>query len=192
MERYEALEIILEQASETDLILSTTGMTTRELSAIQDRPGNFYMLGSMGLLSSLGLGLAIEVPGSSVFILEGDGSALMNLGILPLVGSEAPRNLTHIVLDNGAYESTGGQPTISSSASIADIARTAGYPVVHAVEDRASLTHALTTSRVQDGPRMILIKIEASHRDVPRVAMLPTEITQRFREHVQKQTNAIG
>ena len=109
--RYQAIEKILEHAQADDLILSTTGMISREVFMTQDRPGNFYMIGSMGLLSSFGLGLALLTPEKRAFVLEGDGSALMSLGTLPLIAVEAPANLVHVILDNEAYESTGAQPS---------------------------------------------------------------------------------
>lgn len=115
IERCLAIQKILEQVENEDLALTTTGMVSREAFVANDRPGNFYMLGSLGLLSSFGLGLALLRPERWVFVLEGDGSALMSMGTLALIPTEAPRNLVHIILDNEAYESTGGQPSISSA-----------------------------------------------------------------------------
>ena len=116
--RYRAIEKILAHVRPADLVLSTTGMISREVFFTEDRPGNFYMIGSMGLLSSFGLGLALMVPEQRVFVLEGDGSALMSLGALPLIAGENPSNLVHFILDNESYESTGGQPTISLQSGL--------------------------------------------------------------------------
>ena len=91
IDRYKAIAAILTHAVNDDLVLSTTGMISREAFATLDRPGNFYMIGSMGLLSSFGLGLAVLTPQRRVFVLEGDGSALMSLGALPLIAAERPR-----------------------------------------------------------------------------------------------------
>ena len=85
---------------ETDAVISTTGMISSELFYHQDRLGNFYMIGSMGLLSSFGLGLAKLHPQRKFFVLDGDGSALMSMGTMALVAAEKPRNFIHIVLDN--------------------------------------------------------------------------------------------
>ena len=98
-------------------------MISREVFFTNDRPGNFYMIGSMGLLSSFGLGLALQFPEKKVYILEGDGSALMSLGTLPLIATESPKNLFHVILDNEAYESTGSQPSISSKVDLDEIAK---------------------------------------------------------------------
>ena len=100
--RYRAIEKILDQVKGEDVVLSTTGMISREVFHTKDRPGNFYMLGSMGLLSSFGLGLAMLQPNRRVFLLEGDGSALMSLGTLPLIATEEVADLIHLVLDNEA------------------------------------------------------------------------------------------
>jgi thiamine pyrophosphate-dependent acetolactate synthase large subunit-like protein len=101
IERCLAIQKILEQVENEDLALTTTGMVSREAFVANDRPGNFYMLGSLGLLSSFGLGLALLRPERWVFVLEGDGSALMSMGTLALIPTEAPRNLVHIILQRG-------------------------------------------------------------------------------------------
>ena len=98
IERYTAIEIVLGHVHPEDLVLTTTGMISREAFIADDRSGNFYMLGSMGLLSSFGLGLAILKVERRIFVLEGDGSALMSLGTLPLIGVQSPANLIHIIL----------------------------------------------------------------------------------------------
>ena len=127
IERYEAIQKVLEYVGGKDLVLSTTGMISRELFTIRDRPGNFYMIGSMGLVSSLGLGVSLMCPGTRVFVIEGDGSALMSLGTLALIAAERPANLLHIILDNEAYESTGAQPSISSEVDLAEVGKSCGY-----------------------------------------------------------------
>ena len=93
IDRNLAIEKILKHVGPNDMLLSTTGMISREVFVTGDRPGNFYMLGSMGLLSSFGLGLALMIPEQRVIILEGDGSAMMSLGNLPLIASAGPLNL---------------------------------------------------------------------------------------------------
>ena len=157
IDRYKAIEKILEHVQADDLVLSTTGMPSREVFTAGDRPGNFYMIGSMGLLSSFGLGLALLAPHQRVWILEGDGSALMSLGTLPLIASEGPANLVHIILDNEAYESTGGQPSISSQVDLAEVG---SHP----------------------GPQLIMVKAGiAPVEGIPRVSHAPTDIRDRFK-----------
>lgn len=184
--RYQAIESILAQIGSDDLVVSTTGMISRELFTLKDRPGNFYMIGSMGLASAMGLGLAIQAPSKRVFVLEGDGSALMSLGTLPLIASEQPANLVHIILDNEAYESTGRQPSISSNFDLAQTAAATGYPWTRRIEDLEELEAALTEAAAGGQLGLILVKAGiAPIEGIPRVSHTPEEIRDRFRGAVQ-------
>ncbi len=111
----------------TDVLLGTTGFTGRELYQNLDHPGKFYMAGSMGCLASLGLGVALENRDRRVFLLDGDGAVLMKMGSLATVGFYKPDNIIHICFDNGSYESTGNQPTVSSGTDLGKIAKSCGY-----------------------------------------------------------------
>ena len=186
IDRYKAIEKILEYVGDSDLVLSTTGMISREVFVTDDRPGNFYMIGSMGLLSSFGLGLALLTPEQRVFVLEGDGSALMSMGTLPLIANEGPKNLVHIILDNEAYESTGSQPSISSNFDLAEVGKASGYQHVARVDDIEDLENALLGCNAGSGPYLILVKASiAPVQGIPRVSHSPTEIRDRFRTRVQ-------
>ena len=188
--RYRAIEKILEQVESGDVVLSTTGMISREVFQTKDRPGNFYMLGSMGLLSSFGLGLALLQPDRRVFVLEGDGSALMSLGTLPLIATEQVANLIHLVLDNEAYESTGGQPSISADVDLSQIAKNSGYRHVVRVDNIEDLEDALTRSRNRPGPQFILAKVGiAPVPDISRVNLTPIEIRDRFTTFLESPKN---
>ena len=185
--RYEAIQIILRRVEPEDLVLSTTGMISREVFATNDRPGNFYMIGSMGLLSSFGLGLALQSQGLRVYVLEGDGSALMSLGTLPLIGTEGPDDLVHIILDNEAYESTGVQPSISSKIKLDEIAKSSGYPHVARAENLGSLEDALSDCNTHPSPHLILVKASISPVDgISRIPHPPTDIRDRFRDHIAR------
>ncbi len=186
IDRCVAIEQVLGHIGADYLVLSTTGMISREVFVTDDRAGNFYMLGSMGLLSSFGLGLAILNPEQRVVMLEGDGSALMSLGTLPLIANEQPVNLLHVILDNEAYESTGVQPSISSDVDLAEVARSCGYRRVARVEDVEDLESALLEYDNDPGPHMILVKAGvAPVKDIPRVVHSPTDIRDRFRSAVR-------
>ena len=186
IDRYKAIEKILEHVRDDDLVLSTTGMISREVFATDDRPGNFYMLGSMGLLSSFGLGLALLTPEQRVLVLEGDGSALMSLGTLPLIATERPANLVHIILDNEAYESTGAQPSISSEVDLAEVGRSCGYPHVVRADEIEGLEGALLACESRPGPHLILVKAGiVPVEGIPRVSHAPTDIRDRFRSRIQ-------
>jgi len=185
IDRYEAIERVLGHVGERDLLVSTTGMISREVFASNDRQGNFYMIGSMGLASSLALGLALLQPQRPVFVLEGDGSAMMSLGTLPLIGAEVPRNLVHVILDNEAYETTGSQPSISSKVSLASIGKASGYSTVQQAEDGHTLNEALLARGREPGPHLIVVKVGiAPVVGISRVSHTPEEIRDRFRDRI--------
>ena len=187
IERYRAIETVLHHVAADDLVLSTTGMISREVFATQDRPGNFYMLGSMGLLSSFALGLALLTPERRVFVLEGDGSALMSLGSLALIAAEHPGNLVHIILDNEASESTGAQPSISSKVDLGDVAASCGYAQVAWVDGIEELDQALSQFDLGEGPFLVLVKVGiAPVEGIPRVSHSPTDIRDRLKDSVQR------
>jgi phosphonopyruvate decarboxylase len=181
MTRYEALQHLLAQLSDGDLALFTTGMISREAFDIRDRPENFYMIGSMGLLNAVGLGLALQSPSRRIWVIEGDGSALMSLGTLPLIATCRPNNLIHVVLDNEAYESTGGQPTISATVDLAALAQAAGYARVWRVNDSGALAKALQEAMDERELTFILAKvIGRAPGGLARVSLTPEALKQRF------------
>ena len=187
--RSEAVATILKYVTAEDLVLGTTGMISRELFNAGDRAGNFYMLGSMGLLSAFALGLALLSPGRRVIAIEGDGSALMDLGTLPLIATEGPRNLVHVILDNEAYESTGAQPSISGRVDLAEIGRRCGYRQVSRCEDQPTLATAISGARIDAGPSLVVAKtnLVVAH-EVPRVSRPATEIRDTFRKFVEQRS----
>jgi thiamine pyrophosphate-dependent acetolactate synthase large subunit-like protein len=144
MTRLEATQMIVGLAGDA-VIVASLGHPTYDLFAAGDRPRNFYTWGSMGLASSIGLGLALAQPNIPVFVLDGDGSLLMNLGSLATIGLLQPPNLTLIVMDNEAYATTGGQATpTANGADLAAVARAlridSAVTVRSAEELRARLT----------------------------------------------------
>jgi thiamine pyrophosphate-dependent acetolactate synthase large subunit-like protein len=181
MTRYEALQHLLAYLPDGDLALFTTGMISREAFTIRDRAENFYMIGSMGLLNALGLGLALQAPSRTIWIIEGDGSALMSLGTLPLIATCRPGNFIHVVLDNEAYESTGGQPTISAMVDLAALAKAAGYARVWQVDDPTALQKALQDTVDTMGLTFVLAKVAGrAPEGLGRVSLTPEEIKRRF------------
>ena len=112
MIRKEAMKIVLEKINSSPII-SANGFMSRDLFELKEKNSNFYMIGSMGLASSIGLGVALKNPRKKIFIFDGYGNILMNLGSLVTIGNLQPKNLVHIIFDNNSHESTGGQPTYS-------------------------------------------------------------------------------
>lgn len=148
---------------QTTPIVASLGHPAYDLFAAGDRPANFYTWGSMGLASSIGLGLAIARPGRRVVVLDGDGSLLMNLGSLATIGWTKPANLILIVWDNQSYATTGGQDTATAhGADLAAAATAMGIRESVTVRTEAELTDAFGRARAVDGPWMIVAKVEES------------------------------
>ncbi|MFJ6798119.1 thiamine pyrophosphate-dependent enzyme [Streptomyces sp. NPDC091268] len=158
------------------LIVSTCGFTSRELFNAADRPGNFYLVGSMGMSAPVALGLALARPERTVIALDGDGSLLMNLSVLPLVAASGTK-LLHVVVDNGMHESTGGQSTVQRSDFVA-LALAAGYRAAVRVET----SEELRAAELPTGPTL-LHALTGPRADGPgrRVTHTPQEIVERVR-----------
>lgn len=135
--RHKRIEVLKELKNNTDedtLLLATTGVTGRELFEIEDTANQFYMVGSMGCISSVALGLAIAQPTKKIIAIDGDGSLLMRMGSLATNAYYAPENLYHLLLDNNLHESTGGQKTVSENVSFVEVAAGTGYEKVEILE----------------------------------------------------------
>ncbi|MEE9515215.1 MAG: thiamine pyrophosphate-dependent enzyme [Candidatus Brocadiales bacterium] len=169
-----------------ELMVTANGRISREAFTLNDRAENFYMVGSMGLASAIGLGIALNRPERRVIILDGDGNLLMALGILGQIAALSPKNLIHIVLDNEVYSSTGSQPTISSQVCLEDIAKSSGYPKVVKVTEPETLEATLKECLKTHGPSLILAKIEDDNmpESLGRVAHSPVETKERFMDSI--------
>ncbi|MFH1327485.1 MAG: thiamine pyrophosphate-dependent enzyme [Candidatus Bathyarchaeota archaeon] len=182
MKRFKAIEVIVNSLNGNELIISTTGLISRELHSVKDSPSFFYMLGSMGLASSIGLGLALSAPKKTVLVIDGDGSLLMNLGSLATIGNKAPKNFVQIVLDNSSYESTGGQPSSSSTIKLQKVALAAGFRNVKVTTTPQTLAQILRCLLGSTGPSFVLVKVEKGRENVPRIPYGPELIKNRFIE----------
>jgi phosphonopyruvate decarboxylase len=165
-------------------VLHANGYICRESFSLGDRPENFYMIGSMGLASAIGLGLTLAHERSATVVFDGDGNLLMNLGILPLVAARAPRRFVHVVFDNEVYGSTGNQRTISGEVRLDRLADSAGYRSVAAVTDAADVTEVIGTALAADGPHFVLVKVTPEQAEAPRIPYSPHELRERFRASV--------
>jgi phosphonopyruvate decarboxylase len=182
--RSEVLSHVLAHAPENAVLIATTGYTGRELYALADRPNHLYMVGSMGCASSLGLGLALARPDLHVVVLDGDGAALMRMGNLATLGAYGGANLTHLVLDNEAHDSTGAQSTVSAGIDFAGIAESCGYGVT-AAGDHLGVIEAPVAAEAHGRARLAQIKIRTGTReDLPRPALSPTQVLDRLMAHI--------
>jgi phosphonopyruvate decarboxylase len=178
--REEALGVVRAHVQSRDAVIATTGYTGRALYALADRANQFYMVGSMGCASSLGLGLAWAEPQRRVIVLDGDGAALMRLGALTAIGCQAPPNLVHILLDNELHESTGGQATAAHSVDLAAVAQACGYPRVVRAATPVELGQAID----QAGAGLTFIHVKTSpqgDQPLPRPKETPVALAGRFR-----------
>lgn len=180
--RYAALEQVLASVPDEAAIIATTGKCGRELFTLADRPQHLYQVGSMGCASAMGLGVAVNVD-RPVVVLDGDGAALMKMGAFATVGAEAPKNLIHIVLDNGVHDSTGGQATVSPGVDFAEIAIACGYAGSSACDSVNGLAAALKSALAEPGPHLIHIRIKpGSLKTLGRPTVQPPEVARRFRD----------
>ena len=162
-----------------DIIVSANGFISRDLYSNFEKSTNFYMIGSMGLASSIGLGIALKKPKKRIFVFDGDGNILMNLGSLVTIGSLKPKNLIHIIFDNNIHESTGGQPTYSNKIDISKIAKMTNY-TIFSIKTQKALQNTLQKISKINGPILIHIKIKKGTEKGSRVDITPEKIRSRF------------
>ena len=174
MVRREAIVDIM-RCIDDELVVCNIGFPSRELYDIEDRERNFYMIGSMGLASSIGLGLALAKPNEDVVVIDGDGSLLMNMGSLATVFANNPKNLTWIVIDNGAYGSTGNQDTYAQEIDLVDVARGVGFKNSYDFRD-VNLKEFIES----DDASFIVYNTEAGNSKAPIIDLDPVAIKERF------------
>ena len=179
--RYEILEKIVAVAPSSAALIATTGKCGRELFTIADREQHLYQVGSMGCASAMGLGVALNVD-RSVIVLDGDGAALMKMGSFATIGSQAPNNLLHIVLDNGVHDSTGGQATASPIVDFASVALACGYRTGTVIDNLDGFEEAFRNLLNADGPHLIHARIvPGSLSKLGRPTVKPAEVARRFK-----------
>lgn len=167
------------------LVICNIGLPSQELHLLDDQPSNFYMLGTMGLASSIGLGLALA-QSKKVIAIDGDGSVLTNLATLATIANNVADNYILLIVDNGSYGSTGDQPTYAGmKTNLTEVAKACGCENV--VECSAEET-ADAIQAALDGNRMTIIvaKCESGNIPVPVIEMSPVVIRDRFMKEVQR------
>lgn len=184
MIRSQAISIICKTVGNNPIV-SANGFISRDLQAVNDKPSNFYMIGSMGLASSIGLGIALRKPRKRVYVLDGDGNILMNLGSLATIGVLKPKNLIHVVLDNRIHESTGGQPTSSRSIDISKFAKSANYKIYKANSEK-KLEEVMKKICKLTGPIFVHVLIDKSPNVGKRIMPAPVQIKNQFMKSLDK------
>ncbi|MDR2623912.1 MAG: sulfopyruvate decarboxylase subunit beta [Methanobrevibacter sp.] len=179
MKRYDGIKNIMKYVT-NEIVVGNIGFPSRELYEIKDRNRNFYMLGSMGLASSIGLGLALSQK-EKVVVLDGDGSILMNLGSLVTIANQNPNNLILIVMDNCVYGSTGNQPTYSQNIDLLKVAKSAGFKNSY---DFNEINFKDILIKNQTDSTFIHYKTSSGNANVGIIDLTPETIKKRFMDSI--------
>lgn len=186
LSREEAMKLVVDHLHEHDMVVSTTGKLSRELfeyrEARQQGHGHdFLTVGSMGHSSSIALGIALEQPSRRVFCFDGDGAFIMHTGALGIIGSMKPKNFYHILFNNGAHESVGGQPTIGYELDASGMAKASGYRQALQATTEQEMTAALQQLETIEGPVLLELRVRIDSRDdLGRPTTTPIENKQAF------------
>ncbi|MDR5778806.1 phosphonopyruvate decarboxylase [Caballeronia sp. LZ065] len=183
--RHAALQrVIARTPQDSTVVLASTGFCGRELYAIDDRANQLYLVGSMGCVTPMALGLALSRPDLTVVAVDGDGAALMRMGVFATLGAYGPKNLVHLLLDNGAHESTGGQATVSRGVDFASIAAACGYALALDGDDIGVIDRLFDAQHV-DGARFARLSIiTGTPADLPRPKVTPEDVRARLQHHI--------
>ena len=185
MTREEIVEIVSAAAGD-DPIVSTTGKASRELFEIREARGeghgrDFLTVGSMGHASSIALGIAASKPKTRVWCIDGDGAVLMHMGSMAVIGSCAPKNLVHVVVNNQAHETVGGMPTVANAVDLPAVALACGYKLALSADNRESLDAALEEALRSEGPVLVEAKCAIGARaDLGRPTTTPQQNKEAF------------
>ncbi len=188
LQRAQAIATVADALPANGALIATTGKIGRELFTLRERPGNFYVVGSMGCASSIGLGVARYRAGSGpVAVLDGDGAALMRLEALAAIGRYAPRNFIHVILDNRMHESTGGQESLAGSVRFDWLALSCGYASAETLVSGAALEAALRRALGNPGPHLIHVRVlPGALANLGRPTLTPVQVKARFMKFLER------
>lgn len=170
LSREEAIKIIVDSMDGSEIVVSTTGKTSRELFEYREEKkighrNDFLMVGSMGLAASFGAEIALQKSARKVFVFDGDGAIIMSAGSLSSIGFYSPKNFYHIVFDNRSHESTGGQPTVSTAVDFKKLALANNYRGSEVVNSREKLKEEIEKIKEKEGPQMLVVQIKKGSRE---------------------------
>lgn len=185
MKRYVFLKWLI-GSTRDELIIAGVSPTNHELFSIKDQPTNFYMRHSLGMASSIGLGLALAKPDKRIIVLEGDGGILMNLGSLATISTQQPKNLIIFILDNRCYENTGCQKTATAhQARIDAIARGAGIKQAYRWQHMDDVEAGLAKVLIEEGPTVVVLDIETGRETSAMIDIGTVENKLRFMSEIE-------
>lgn len=192
MSREEAIQTVAAALGEKDCIVSTTGMISRELfeyraAMNQGHERDFLTVGSMGHASQIALGIALAQPERRVWCFDGDGAAIMHMGSMAIVANKAPKNYVHVVFNNGAHDSVGGQPTVGLKIDLPAIAKAVGYKVTYSVDNKADLEAILKQVNGFESPALLEVKVKKGNRkDLGRPTTTPIQNKEALMDFLKK------
>jgi len=194
MSREEAIQTVAAALGDKDCIVSTTGMISRELfeyraAMNQGHERDFLTVGSMGHACQIALGIALAQPDRRVWCFDGDGATIMHMGSLAIVASKKPANYIHVVFNNGAHDSVGGQPTVGFKIDLTAVAKAVGYTAAFSVSTKEDLNSQLSilNSQLQKGPILLEIKVKKGNRkDLGRPTTTPIENKEALMQFLKK------
>ena len=191
MTREEAIQTVAAALDEKDVIVSTTGMISRELfeyrtAMNEGHERDFLTVGSMGHASQIALGIALEQPQRKVWCFDGDGASIMHMGSMAIVASKHPQNYIHVVFNNGAHDSVGGQPTVGLSIQLPAIADAVGYSASYSVTTKDELTAVLPLVKSEEGPVLLQVCVKKGNRkDLGRPTTTPIQNKEALMEFLR-------
>ncbi len=186
LSREEAIQTVAASLCGRDAIVSTTGMISRELFEYRTSKGeghekDFLTVGSMGHASQIALGIALEKPDRRIWCFDGDGAAIMHMGGMAIVAEKAPKNYIHVVFNNGAHDSVGGQPTVGLDIDLCAIAKAVGYKATFSADNKEELTAILNRVKNLEGPVLIQVCVKKGNRkDLGRPTTTPIQNKEAF------------
>ena len=192
MSREEAIQTVAAALGEKDCIVSTTGMISRELfeyraAMNQGHERDFLTVGSMGHASQIALGIALAQPERRVWCFDGDGAAIMHMGSMAIVANKTPKNYVHVVFNNGAHDSVGGQPTVGLKIDLPAVAKAVGYKATYSVDSKAELESILTKVNSFESPALLEIKVKKGNRkDLGRPTTTPIQNKEALMDFLKK------
>lgn len=192
LSRESAIKAVTSSISSEDIIVSTTGMISRELfeyreNAKQGHANDFLTVGSMGHASQIALGIAMYQKHRKIYCFDGDGALIMHMGSLAIIGDIKPQNFVHIIFNNGAHDSVGGQPTVAFHLDIPQIASSCGYSLAFSVDNEDSLKKALDSISKNTGPVLVEVKVKkGARKDLGRPTTSPLQNKNELMKFLKK------
>jgi phosphonopyruvate decarboxylase len=192
LNREEAMKLIVNNLDSQNIIISTTGKISRELFEYREELGqehktDFLTVGSMGHSSQIALGIALQKQDKQIYCFDGDGSVIMHMGSLAIIGQQAPKNFKHIIFNNGAHDSVGGQPTVGFEINLQSIAKDCGYKTTLKAESKLEVIEKINLIKSVEGPAFLEIKVnKGARKDLGRPTKSSKENKKDFMGFLEK------